>query len=44
MIKGIYVLLLAASTIMFAGCQRNYYSGSTGKEKGCGCPGKKGIW
>lgn len=38
--KIVWVLFLAA--MIFAGCQRNYYSGKA-KSSDCGCPNKKGM-
>jgi predicted small secreted protein len=35
--KSIYVLMLAIATVLFASCNKNYYSG-TGKGSNCGCP------
>jgi len=39
----IVLLFLLAGMIIAAGCNRNYYSGSGGKGKDCGCPANKGM-
>jgi hypothetical protein len=41
-IRTTSIALLLSAALFFAGCQRNYYSG-TGKGSNCGCPGKKGM-
>jgi predicted small secreted protein len=40
--KKLIYMALFLTTIIIAGCQRNYYSG-TGKGSNCGCPSKKGM-
>jgi hypothetical protein len=42
-INKVALLLLVAGMMLFASCNKNYYSGSGKGGGGCGCPSHKGM-
>jgi hypothetical protein len=42
-IQKLALLMIVSAALFFAGCSKNYYSGTGKGGKNCGCPSHKGM-